>query len=92
MSPTVEFPPVMPATCQLMLVLVVPVTVPANCFDWPACTVALVGEMVTLIGAGDGDGLGVGVGVGVGVGLGVGVGDGVGPTTVSDNHFLNTDP
>ena len=51
-SPTVEFPPVMSATCQLMLVLVVPVTLAVNCFDWPACTVALVGEMETLTGAG----------------------------------------
>ena len=84
MSPTVEFPPVIPATCQLILVLVVPVTVAANCFDWPACTVALVGEMATLIVVG----VGLGLGVGVGLGLGVGVGVGVGTVTFSDIDCL----
>src|SRR5215472_3682707 len=49
MTPTLEFPPVVPATCQMMPVLVVPDTVAENCVDWPACTVALLGEITTVI-------------------------------------------
>ena len=73
MSPMVEFPPVIPPACQLMVVLVVPVTLAVNCLDWLLCTVALLGEMETEI-------------AGPGVGLGVGVG--VDPLTVSDSDFL----
>ena len=90
MNPAVEVPPVVLATCQLMLVLVVPVTLAVNCFVWPPCSVRLVGEMATLIvvGVGVGVGVGDGVGVGVGLGAGVGVGVGVGPVTFSDTDCL----
>ena len=50
--PTVEFPPGIPLTNQLTAVLLVPDTVAANCCDWPACKLELVGEMETDIGGG----------------------------------------
>jgi hypothetical protein len=43
MVPTVELPPVTLLTCQVTPVLVVPVTVPVNCWVLPAVTLALVG-------------------------------------------------
>ena len=88
MNPAVEVPPVVVATCLLMVVLFVPVTLAVICFVWAAWSVRLVGEMATLIVVGVGLGVGVGVGVGVGLGAGVGVGVGVGPVTFSDNGCL----
>jgi len=43
----VEFPPRPPLTNQFTAVLVVPEIVAVNCFDWPTCTLALVGEIET---------------------------------------------
>lgn len=47
MVPVLELPPCTPFTCQIMLVVVVPVTVAENCFVPPGATVAEVGEMAT---------------------------------------------
>jgi hypothetical protein len=49
MEPTVEFPCVMPFTCQVTAVLLVPVTVAVNCCVWRTRTVALKGAMETTI-------------------------------------------
>src|SRR5207245_11804459 len=49
MVPTVEFPPVVPFTCQVTAVFVVPVTESKNCFDWPGPTVAEAGVTMTVI-------------------------------------------
>src|SRR3954469_6722521 len=45
--PTAEFPPMPPLTSQLTAVLLVPDTVAANCWDWPACKLEAVGDIVT---------------------------------------------
>ena len=50
--PTVALPPVVPFTCHVTAVFVVPVTVSVNCFDWPGLTVADAGVTVTVIGGG----------------------------------------
>jgi hypothetical protein len=50
--PTVEFPPVTPLTCHVTAVLVVPVTVAANCCELPALTFAEVGDTVTVMTGG----------------------------------------
>src|SRR5580704_7418221 len=47
--PTSVFALICPATDQVTAVLVVPVTVAVNCCAAPVTSVALVGEMVTLI-------------------------------------------
>jgi hypothetical protein len=47
MVPVVELPPCTPFTSQVTAVLVVPVTVAANCWVWEACTDAEVGEIDT---------------------------------------------
>jgi hypothetical protein len=45
--PAPAVPPRTPFTSQFTAPFVVPETVAVNCFDWPACTVALVGDTVT---------------------------------------------
>jgi len=57
MVPTVEFPPTMPFTFQMIPVSVVFCTVAVKARVLPTRTVALVGEMVTLTGGGGGGGL-----------------------------------
>jgi hypothetical protein len=47
MVPTVEFPPVMPLTCQVTDVVVVPLTVALNCCVPETGSVTEVGEMAT---------------------------------------------
>jgi len=47
--PIVEFPPIMPLTCHVTAVLVVPVTVAANCCELPALTFAELGDTVTVM-------------------------------------------
>jgi len=48
----VEFPPVIPFTCHVTAVFVVPVTVAVNACALPALTLADVGATVTLITGG----------------------------------------
>ena len=45
--PTVEFPPTIPLTDQLTLLLSVPRTVAVNCCDWFTCKVTVAGEIET---------------------------------------------
>jgi hypothetical protein len=54
MVPTDKFPATMPSTSQFTAVLVVPEIVAVNCCEWPTCTLALPGEIVTdgSVGAG----------------------------------------
>jgi hypothetical protein len=52
--PTVLFPPFTPSTDQVTAVFVVPVTVAVNCCVPPSATIAVVGEMVTVIVGGGG--------------------------------------
>jgi hypothetical protein len=48
--PTVELPPAVEFTLQVTLVLDVPVTVAVNCCVAPVCTLAEVGDIVTITG------------------------------------------
>ena len=50
MVPTVAFPPVVPFTCHVTVVLVAPVTVSMNCWVAPATMLAVVGLIVIVIG------------------------------------------
>jgi hypothetical protein len=52
MLPTTSLPPGVPSTYHLTPIFVVPVTVATNCLVWVPITVALVGEMVIVTGAG----------------------------------------
>jgi hypothetical protein len=52
--PTVALPPVVPFTCQVTAVFVVPVTVSMNCLLAPGLTVVEAGVTVTVIGGGGG--------------------------------------
>jgi hypothetical protein len=45
--PTVEFPPSAPFTIQFTAVLLVPETAALNCWEFPTCRLALVGETET---------------------------------------------
>ena len=59
MVPTLEFPPAIPLTLQVTLVLVVLVTVAANCCVAPRKTEAVGGKTLTLtVGGGGGGGAG----------------------------------
>ena len=52
MVPTVELPPGVPFTIQLTLELAESLTETVNCWEFPACTTAAVGETDTLALAG----------------------------------------
>jgi len=52
MVPRVEFPPVIPFTCQMMAVSLLFCTVAVKARVLPTRTVALVGEIVTLTAGG----------------------------------------
>ena len=54
--PTDELPPTTPPTSQFTPVFVVPDTLAVNCCDLPTCTLALPGDIVTVIGVGPGAG------------------------------------
>lgn len=45
MVPSVELPPVVPFTCQVTAVLLIPVTMEVNCCVAPASTFTELGEM-----------------------------------------------